>query len=63
MTQAALAEQLGVTVEHLRGVERGSRSPSLALLAKVAVVFGVRTRELFAPGRKVARNPGRPPGR
>ncbi len=63
LTQAALAEKVGVTVEHLRGVERGSRSASLALVAKLAVVFGVRSRELFTPGRKLARNPGRPPSR
>ena len=60
LTQAALAEDLDVAVEHLRGVEGGYRRPSLHLLHRAAGRLRVDVSAFFQQGQAPARNPGRP---
>ena len=49
LTQAQLAERVGVSVEYLGRVERGVSAPSFRLMVALAGVFGVGVRALFAP--------------
>ena len=41
LTQENLARALGLTPQHISGIEQGKRSPSLASLAKLAEELGV----------------------
>ena len=41
LTQEKLAEQLGISWDHLCRVERGNRSCSIDLIIEIAVYFGV----------------------
>ena len=54
MTQADLAEQIGVTRQTVIAIEQGRYSPSLEMAFRIAAVFGVRLDEVFqypeAPG-------------
>ena len=43
LTQEKLAEQLGISWDHLCRVERGNRSCSIDLIIEIAVYFGVST--------------------
>jgi transcriptional regulator with XRE-family HTH domain len=56
LTQATLAEHVGVTVETISRLERGKVTPSLERLEDVAGALGVDLGELFRfadrPGRK-----------
>ena len=47
MSQAALAEQVGVTRQTLNAIELGKYSPSLEVAFRIAGVFGVRIDEVF----------------
>lgn len=47
MTQADLAEQVGVTRQTLIAIEAARYSPSLELAFKIAKVFGVPLEEVF----------------
>jgi transcriptional regulator with XRE-family HTH domain len=47
LTQAQLAERVGVATETVSRLERGSAIPSLARLEAVASALGVETHELF----------------
>ena len=49
LTQAELAEKVGVTVETISRLERGSSIPSIARLADVAHALDVSLHELFVP--------------
>lgn len=40
LTQAALSKKIGVTIQYVSGIENGVRSPSLEVLAKIALVTG-----------------------
>lgn len=59
-TQARLGEALDVTVEHLRGVEGGHRTPSLRLLFEASRILECSIADLFASGPRESRRPGRP---
>lgn len=48
MTQAALADQLGVTRQTIIAIEKGKYSPSLEMAFRIARVFGVRLDEVFS---------------
>jgi putative transcriptional regulator len=54
MTQADLADQIGVTRQTVIAIEQGRYSPSLEMAFRIAAVFGVRLDEVFqypeAPG-------------
>lgn len=43
LTQEKLAEELGISWDHLCRVERGNRSCSIDLIIEIAVYFGVST--------------------
>jgi len=47
MTQAELAEKIGVTRQTVIAVEQGRYSPSLEVAFKMARVFGVGLEEVF----------------
>ncbi|MDH2427728.1 helix-turn-helix transcriptional regulator [Sphaerisporangium sp. TRM90804] len=47
MTQAALADRLGVTRQTVIAIEQGRYSPSLEMAFQIARVFGVSLDEVF----------------
>ena len=47
MTQADLAEKVGVTRQTVIAIEQGKYSPSLEVAFKLARVFGVALEEVF----------------
>ena len=47
MTQAALAEQVGVTRQTIVAIEQGRFSPSLEVAFRIAHVFGVPLDQVF----------------
>jgi putative transcriptional regulator len=47
MTQADLAERIGVTRQTVIAIEQGKYSPSLEVAFKIARVFGVPLDEVF----------------
>jgi putative transcriptional regulator len=47
MTQAELAERVGVTRQTLNAIEAAKYSPTLELAFKIAKVFGVPLDEVF----------------
>ncbi|MEV6814767.1 transcriptional regulator [Micromonospora craterilacus] len=47
MTQADLAERIGVTRQTVIAIEQGRYSPSLEMAFRIAQVFGVRLDDVF----------------
>jgi len=47
MTQAELADKVGVTRQTVIAIEQGRYSPSLEMAFQIARVFGVRLDEVF----------------
>jgi len=47
MTQADLADRIGVTRQTLIAIEQGRYSPSLEMAFRIAQVFGARVDEVF----------------
>ena len=47
MTQAELAERIGVTRQTVIAIEQGRYSPSLEMAFRIARVFGVRLDDVF----------------
>lgn len=47
MTQATLAEKIGMTRQTIVAIEQGKYSPSLEAAFRIAVVFGVEIGEVF----------------
>ena len=47
MTQATLAERVGVTRQTIVAIEQGRYSPSLEMAFQIAHVFGVPLEEVF----------------
>jgi putative transcriptional regulator len=47
MTQAELADRIGVTRQTIIAIEQGRYSPSLEMAFEIARVFGVRLDEVF----------------
>lgn len=47
MTQAELADRIGVTRQTVIAIEQGKYSPSLEVAFKIARAFGVRLDEVF----------------
>ena len=56
LTQAALAEQLGITFQAVSKWENGQSAPDITLLPQLADIFGVQIDELFgrAPAQPAA---------
>jgi bacteriophage CI repressor helix-turn-helix domain len=52
LTQEKLAEELGISWDHLCRVERGNRSCSIDLIIEIAVYFGVSTDYLLLGKRE-----------
>jgi transcriptional regulator with XRE-family HTH domain len=51
LSQAALAERLGVDRAYVSGLELGQRNPTIVTLWHVAQALGVKLRLLFNEGR------------
>lgn len=47
MTQAELADRIGVTRQTVNAIEQGKYSPSLEVAFRIARVFGVPLHEVF----------------
>ena len=47
MTQAELADRVGVTRQTIIAIEQGRYSPSLEMAFQIAGVFGVRLEDVF----------------
>ena len=47
MTQADLADQVGVTRQTLIAIEKGKYSPSLEVAFRIARVFGISVEDVF----------------
>lgn len=47
MTQAELANQIGVTRQTILSIEKGKYTPSVALALQIAEIFEVRVEDLF----------------
>jgi len=47
MTQAQLAEKIGMTRQTIAAIEQGKYSPSLEAAFRIAAVFGVEIGEVF----------------
>jgi putative transcriptional regulator len=47
MTQAALAEKVGVTRQTIVAIEQGRYSPSLEVAFRIAAVFGLPLEQVF----------------
>jgi putative transcriptional regulator len=50
LTQAELAEQLGVSRQTVNAIETGKYDPSLPLAFKIARMFGLTIEEIFSAG-------------
>lgn len=50
LSQAALAEALGVSRQTVISIERGRFDPSLPVAFRIAAVFGLRIEDIFHPG-------------
>ena len=50
MSQAELAEKIGVTRQTISSWEKGSSFPDVEMLEKLAIAFDVRIEELLYPG-------------
>jgi putative transcriptional regulator len=60
LTQAELAEALGMTRDQVVYYERDAKNPSMEVIERVAAFFGVSVGELFNDGAKTRRKPGPP---
>ena len=49
LSQAALADLLGVSRQTVISIERGRFDPSLPLAFKIAAAFGCRIEDVFTP--------------
>jgi putative transcriptional regulator len=47
MTQADLAERIGMTRQTVNAIEQGKYSPSLEVAFQIAAVFGVKLDDVF----------------
>ena len=60
MTQAQLAEAVGVSTDEISRIERGAREPRFDTIERLAGALGVVARDLFSTGSEsVARKPKR----
>jgi putative transcriptional regulator len=55
MTQAQLADAIGMTRQTINAIEQGKYSPSLESAFQIAEVFGVGLEEVFQYGLEAAR--------
>lgn len=50
MTQVQLAEEVNISKNHLSAVERGAKSPPLALIAEISYVLGISIEQIYKDG-------------
>ncbi|MCB9717013.1 MAG: helix-turn-helix transcriptional regulator [Myxococcales bacterium] len=61
LTQAQLAERLGIEVRHLQFIEAAESAPGFDLLVDLAAELEVAVGDLFEEAETPARRRGRPP--
>lgn len=49
LSQEALANEAGVAMNYVSGIERGTQNPTVMVLHRLATVLGVQEAKLFAP--------------
>lgn len=52
LTQADLAESLGVSRQTIIAIENGKYDPSLPLAFRIARLFAMQIEDIFAPGEE-----------
>jgi transcriptional regulator with XRE-family HTH domain len=60
LTQAQMAERLGIAVRSLAHIEAGKQNLTLRTMTEIAAVLGVRTVDLLAPPESRIVKRGRP---
>ncbi len=58
LTQASVADALGVSRQTINAIETGKYDPSLPLAFKIASLFGQRIEDIFQPDAEPATVPG-----
>lgn len=61
LTQEQLAEKVRLSVRYVQRIEAGRQNLTVATLARLGNLLGVRATALLKPARLRARRPGRPP--
>ena len=59
LTQAALAERMGVDRSYVSGLELGQRNPTILTLWHIGKALGVALQGFFEEGRSPRRSPGK----
>jgi transcriptional regulator with XRE-family HTH domain len=54
LSQAALAERMGVDRAYVSGLELGQRNPTVVTLWHIAKALGVKLRAFFDEGRRMS---------
>ena len=49
LSQEALANEAGVAMNYVSGIERGTQNPTVMVLHRLATVLGIQEAKLFAP--------------
>lgn len=49
LSQEALANEAGVAMNYVSGIERGMQNPTVMVLHRLATVLGIQEAKLFAP--------------
>lgn len=61
LTQAALAEEVGVSLRYVQAIEGGRQNLKVLSLSRFADALGTSMAELFSNPKTRKRGPGRPP--
>jgi transcriptional regulator with XRE-family HTH domain len=57
LSQEALANEAGVAMNYVSGIERGTQNPTVMVLHKLATVLGIQEAKLFTPAPSSDRLP------
>ncbi|HKQ11042.1 MAG TPA: helix-turn-helix transcriptional regulator [Rhizomicrobium sp.] len=49
LSQEALANEAGVAMNYVSGIERGAQNPTVMVLHRLAMVLGIQEAKLFGP--------------
>ncbi len=61
LTQAALAEEVGVSLRYVQAIEGGRQNLKVLSLSRFADALGTSMADLFSKPKTRKRGPGRPP--
>lgn len=57
LSQEALANEAGIAMNYVSGIERGVQNPTVMVLHRLATVLGIQEAKLFAPISSLDRLP------